>query len=295
MRVTTLMPYEAILANINQVSSQIMTSETQIATGNQITEPSDNPLQFEQALSAQQIVSASANQEHVASSALAVAQAASSTLGSLAGIAQQAYALGVQASNPNAGTTLTAIASELGGLVDTAGQQGNAQIGDIYVLGGDSGSAPWSATNPTQFNGGGEAMSVQLVPGVEVQQNVNATSEMQNLLGSIQTLQHAVQTAAGVTPPPTTTSVGDAMTQVQSALAGLTNLQSEFGTQLQSIQSAQSQLQAQNTTFQGVLATLQSASIPQVVANLSSEQTTYQAILQTASTALLPSLAKYLP
>lgn len=88
--------------------------------------------------------------------------------------------------------------------------------------------------------------------------------------------------------------VGGALAQLQSAQDQLVAAHAQFGANMQRIQAAKTTLASQQTSLQATQASLEDASIPQVVANLSTQETVYQAVLQSASAVMQPTLANYL-
>jgi flagellin-like hook-associated protein FlgL len=81
---------------------------------------------------------------------------------------------------------------------------------------------------------------------------------------------------------------------VQQAQANLVAAHAAFGTDMQRIEAAQAALSTQATALQSTRASLESAKIPNVVADLANQEATYQAVLQSASNVILPTLATYL-
>jgi flagellar hook-associated protein 3 FlgL len=291
MRITQQMPSELILRNLNSTVVNILQDQDEIATGNLLTSPASNPAALAQDLLTTSQLAQTSQWSSVASSALSVAQATDTTLGQIVEAAQSAYSLGVSANSPMNSEQASTIATQIESAMTSIGQLANTQVGDIYVLGGESGTAPWSSAMPTVVTGAAP-MAVQVGPGTEVQQNVDGSSTVGGLLAALQGLALAVGTGQGTAG--WETSMNTALGDLRTAMDSLEAQRAQFDAGVQSLTAAQSELQANETSLTEQQAALQSANIPQVVSDLASQETSYQAILQTTSQVLLPSLANYL-
>jgi flagellar hook-associated protein 3 FlgL len=187
IRITSLMPEQRILANLTQVTNNILQDQTEVATGQALTKPSDNPGAVTQDLIVSRALSQVTSWQNVASSALNVAQGTDQALTQIASAADTAYTTAESALSPGGGSDIPAIVQQLTALQTSIGQLANSQVGDIYVLGGETGTPPWSATNPTTVTGS-PPMMVQLAPGLVVPQNMDGSQIVGGVLSAIQSV-----------------------------------------------------------------------------------------------------------
>jgi flagellar hook-associated protein 3 FlgL len=370
VRITALMPQQQILENLTSTMNTILQQQNEVATGSILSEPSDNPGAVAQDLVVNQALSQVNSWSKVAQSALTVAQGADQAMTQIESAADTAYTAGESLLSGAGQTEAPAVAQQLSGYLTAVGQLANTQVSGIYVLGGDSGTPPWSSTTPTVAQSG-SPMMVTIGNNLSVPQNVDGAQTVSGILQGIDGVMKAVQapsagqayhvtvtytyasgssyatsTTYTSTNPPGTVSAGlpagapagpptsitatfavgttpvDTMTVSSSSFAAGTGVSftapgwsqmvsgslgllqtaqqnliaahSQFGTQMQRIQAAESALASQSTQLTSTRATLDSASIPTVIANLSMEESAYQAILNTSQTVLLPTLASYL-
>ncbi len=292
MRVTLLMPAEQILQSINRQQQAILTEQTQISTGIQLTEPSSNPAAYSQDMAVSQSLQQTKTWQHLATSALSLAQSADQTLTQINQATNTAYTDALKILSPVGSAGFTALGETLTELNHSIGQLANTKVASVYVVGGSAGTAPWSGGTSTTV-ASSPAMQVQLGSNLTVNQNVDGGAAIS---GVMQAISKLAGLAGSAQPGKSTwtTAVNGALKQLESAQANLSGLQAKFGTNMQRLQAAQNLLANASTSLATTQASLQNASIPSVVSQLSTQETVYQAVLQVSGRVLLPSLANYL-
>ncbi len=292
MRVTLLMPSEQILQSINRQEQAILNDQTQISTGIQLTEPSSDPAAYTQDMAVTQSLQQTKTWQHVATSALSMAQSADQTLTQINQAANTAYTDALKILSPVGSAGFSALSETLTQLNESIGQLANTKVASVYVVGGAAGTAPWSGGTSTTV-ASAPAMQVQLGSHLAAAQNVDGGPAISAVMQAISKLAALTQ-AAQPGQSTWTNSVNSALKQLQSAQANLGGLQAEFGTNMQRLEAAQNILANASTSLTASQASLQDASIPAVVSQLSTQETVYRAVLQVSGRVLLPSLANYL-
>jgi flagellar hook-associated protein 3 FlgL len=196
LRITALMPDQQVLQNLTQATDQILQDQTEIATGQALTKPSDNPGAVTQDLIVSRALSQVKSWQNVAQSAWNVAQGADQALSQIASAADTAYTTAESALSPGGGSDIPALVQQLAALQQSIGQLANSQVGDIYVLGGQNGTPPWSAASPTTVTSS-PPMMVQLGPDLTVPQNLDGSNIVAPVLAGIQSVM------AALSAPPT--------------------------------------------------------------------------------------------
>lgn len=291
MRITQQMPAEQLLQNVDQTLQRILSDQTQIATGNSLIDPASNPAAVSADLKTTSELAQTNQWTSVASSALSVAQATDTTLGQVIAATQSAYSLGVAANTPMSASSLTSLQAQIQAQMTNIGQLANTQVGNVYVLGGQGGTAPWSGGSSTTVIGAA-AMNVQVGAGAVVQQNADGSSTVGGVLTALQGLVTVL--GANQSAPGWETTMNTALGNLQTAMEGVQAQRAQFDAGAQTLTAAQTALQNSTQNLTQQQATLQNANIPAVVADLANQETAYKAILQTSTQVMLPSLANYL-
>jgi flagellar hook-associated protein 3 FlgL len=153
---------------------------------------------------------------------------------------------------------------------------------------GSPGSATFSATSGTVASGSFSAGSDLLFGGVDVRVDgtpaagdrfVVRTGASTSVFQTVQDLISALQTPLGGGQPssPTQQQLENVIANLDGAQASVLSAEASLGSGLAEIQSVQGQDNTQSTNAQAQLANLQSADLPQVLANYSVTVTALQA------------------
>ncbi len=192
MRVTDLMMGSMLTANLQTDLSAMAKVQQQLSTGNQINQPSDNPIGAERLLQLQTATAQNKQYGSDAQSALSWLDAYQSALGQGVQVANQVRTLTLQAATATTGTSGSAAMSAihdqvkqlLGSLVDI----GNTQYAGQYIFNGEqTGTAPFvlSASGSSVTTQYGASPSQALVrdvgPGVSVTINPGTGTPSRNV------------------------------------------------------------------------------------------------------------------
>ena len=286
-----------ILADLYTSQSQEETDLQQLATGELINMPSDNPV------GAAEIVQNQAEQQQTdqflqnTSSVEGQLQTADSTLSSVVEALNQAISLGTQGANgTNSLADMQAIAQQVQGIQSQVVQLANTSYQGNYIFAGTAtntvpftldGSSPDGVT----YNGNTGTNSVEVAEGNNVQTNLPGSQIFQgaggDVMGALQQLITALQSG-------NTTNVGTATTQLGNALNYLSQQRVFYGNVVAQLQSNQTFLQQEQVNLQSEANSIDGANLAQVSTNLSQAETTQSAALAALAKVIPQNLLQYL-
>jgi flagellar hook-associated protein 3 FlgL len=312
MIISTNSTYRLMVTNLERISANIQTLQTQGASGVKLNAPSDDPTAIGPVIASRQQLTQ--NQRYI------------TTMGSLS---QQMASTDTYLDNVNtiltkAQTTVnsainsTLTSSDLGTLADQIDQykaqlldSANASINGQYLFAGDQvttqpftvnpnySAATYnpndSTTWPVLYNGSAKQISVGITPGETVQTNITGN---QLFLGISNANWNGTTTAASNQPEPGKVDIFTALTQASEALrsgntaamaTSLTNLQTaasqselfraQLGNQAARVSDATQQQQSVQTDIQQTISNYQDADSVATFSDLTNMQTAYQAAL----------------
>jgi flagellar hook-associated protein 3 FlgL len=299
MRIATTTISESVLAQIQKLSVQQAKLQNQVATGQKIFQPEDDPSAVGRILTldteARQVQQFQTN----ANRALEVSQATYSGLQDIKTISDRAgeiATLGAGASSPDA---YKAYATEVNQLIEQALQSGNAKLRNDYLFSGTAlNTAPLTATRvpagtgditAVAYSGDNAQTSVQisqlanLSPGSSAATNTGLAS----FLNSLVALRDALNTG-------TSTAVSAVQPNLDSSENLLVNALSQQGAVQLRIEVAQSQQSTRSTNLEKLVSDEADADLATSATKLSQTSTAYQAALSSATKILQMSLMDYL-
>jgi flagellar hook-associated protein 3 FlgL len=300
-RVTSAMITGSTLADINNSLSAMQRSESELASGKSIQQPSDNPYGASRAIELQSAVDGLTSYASSAQDGISWTQTASSALSSINDIGQRVRELVVQASNGvNNPIDREAIAEEVDQLTQAVKNDANTQYAGQYVFSGTlTGTAPYATGAADEYKGNAEAITRAIAPGTTLKVNTNIASVLGSGQGAadgklLDTLRNISQNLRGGTPADMEALSGVDLKNISSNLDALNTLQASAGAITAQMQVAVSRIQdLQNTTAQALSGT-QDADLAKVSIAYSNEQAAYNAALRAGASIVQMSLLEFL-
>lgn len=298
MRIADASFSQSLIDQIGDQQTVITGLQNQLASGQSITRPSDNPDGVVQALTLQSDVARTTAWQQNLNHATSWLGLANATANSVIQGLQQARTLILQAMNQGTQTasTETAIAEQLQGIAQNLTGLANTSFAGRPIFAGNAnvqaaydsaGNYLGDSNTPTVPVGAGPSPGTMLATSVTGPQlfGTGAASVFSTLATTVGHLTSGSPTMANLRAD---LSALDAnMAQATGAAATLGNL-SQQATGLQSATASQL------TELQGQLGALVSVNVPKVATELQNDMTNYQAGLWAASKAVPPSLVEYL-
>jgi flagellar hook-associated protein 3 FlgL len=284
-------PYTDILAAVSQTQQQIASDERQIASGQSVNVPSDNPAAAAALVqNAGQTSQADQFQRSIGSIQGEI-QNADSALNAVTSSLQQAISLGVEGANgTNNSADRAAIATQVQGIQSQLISLANLSYQGNYVFGGTATqTVPYvldpNSTSGVTYQGNTGVNSVTLGDHFSLQTNLPGSqlfsSSGGDVFQSIQDLITSLQSGTGI---------DTAVTELGNASSHISAQRVFYGNALNQLASQQTYLGSETTQLAQEQNTVGGADLTAVISNLTTEQVSLQATLaavgQTAHTDL---------
>lgn len=297
MRVATNTSSEAIVAQIQKLSVRQARLQAQVATGQRIFQPEDDPAAVGRLLGLNAERGQLEQYQSNASRALEISQASYGGLQSIKSISDRAgelATLGAGAQSPDA---YRAYAKEVNQLLEQSVQLANTRFRNDYLFAGTAVSAaPYGVTRNSAgeitsatFLGNASQASIQLsetssiAPGTTNATNLGLRDFINNLVALRDALN--VGTSAAVTT---------VQTPLENSENLLVNSLSEHGAIELRIEVNQKQQQSRSDEIEKLVSNETDADLSTTVVKLSQTSTAYEAALASATKILQTSLMDYL-
>jgi flagellar hook-associated protein 3 FlgL len=273
-------PYPDILAAVAQTQQQINTDEQQIASGQSVNVPSDNP-------AAAAVLVQNANQTSEADqfqrsigSIQGEMQNADSTLNSVITSLQQAVSLGVEGANGTVNSAdREAIATQVKGIQSQLLSLANLTYQGNYVFAGTATQTTPYVLDPNSssgvtYQGNSGVNSVTLGNHFTLQTNLPGSqlfSSGTDMFQSIQDLITGLESGTGI---------GTAVTEVGDALNSINGQRVFYGNALNQLSAQGTYLSSETTQLAQQQNTVGGTDLTSVISNLTAAQTSLQATLE---------------
>jgi len=286
-----------ILADLYTTENQADTALEQLASGQLINMPSDNPA------GASELVQNQAEQGQTdqfvqnTSSVEGLLQTADSTLSSVVSALNQAISVGTEGANgTNSAADLKSLAAQVQGIQSQVFGWANATYQGNYIFAGTATNAPAFVLNPAApdgvtYNGNADTNTVQIAEGNSIQTNLPGSQLFQgaggDVMGGLQQLITALQSG-------NTAAVGAATTQLSGALNYLSQQRVFYGNVLQQLTSNQSYLQTEQVNLKTAANSIDGVNMAQAANNLNQAETAQSATLAALAKVIPQTLLQYL-
>ncbi len=276
-------PYPDLIAAVAQTQQQINTDEQEIASGQSVNVPSDNPSAAAVLVqNAEQTSQADQFQRSIGSIQGEI-QSADSALNSVTTALQQAVSLGVEGAN---GTVNSADRAALANQVQSIQSQllslANLTYQGNYVFAGTATQTTPYVLNPSSPSGvtyAGNSGVNQVTLGSQFSLQTNLPGS-QLFSGTGADMFQSIQDLITSLDSGNTTSIGTAVTEVGAALNSIDTQRVFYGNALNQLSSQQTYLTSETTELAQQENTIGGADLTAVISNLTSSQTSLQATLE---------------
>jgi flagellar hook-associated protein 3 FlgL len=297
MRITNNTLNESIVRQIQQLGSQQAKLQNQVATGQRVFQPEDDPTAVGRVLNLESEQRQLAQFQSNADRAYELQQASFSGLQQIKKVSDRTSeiaTLGAGAIDPDASR---AYGSEVNQLLEQALQLANTKFRNDYLYAGTAvDTAPFTATRDAQgnitsiaFTGNTESSSIQLSENASVTTGTSATTNqgLGDFLNHLVSLRDALNNADS-------TAVTAAGTNLIGSEDVLVNALAEHGGMETRIDANRSQLQDRAQSLESLVSAETDLDMPSTIVKLNQTQTAYQAALQSAANIMKISLLDYI-
>ncbi|HTU40737.1 MAG TPA: flagellar hook-associated protein FlgL [Candidatus Aquilonibacter sp.] len=288
-------PYPDLLADIGQTQQAIQTDEQEIATGQTVNLPSDDPSAAATLVQNASQTSEADQFERSLGSIQGEMQNADSALDSVVTALQQAITLGTEGANGTLNADdRQAIAAQVQGIQSQLLGLANLTYQGSYVFGGTANqSAPYvlntSSPSGVTYQGNSGVNTVTLGNDFSLQTNLPGTQLFSasgtDMFQSIQDLITGLQSGSGI---------GTAVNEVSDSLNSIDTARVFYDNGLNQLNSQQTYLSSQTQQLAEAQNSIEAANLPEVISNLTSGQVSLQATLETIGQTSQTNLFDYL-
>jgi flagellar hook-associated protein 3 FlgL len=286
-----------ILADLYTAQSHEQVALQQLASGQVINMPSDNPTGAAEMVQNQAQQQQDDQFQQNTSAVEGQLQTADSTLSSVVEALNQAISLGTQGANGTlSAADMQAVAQQVQGIQSQVLQLANTSYQGNYIFAGTATTqAPFTLNSGSPdgvtYNGNTDTNTVQIAQGNSVQTNLAGSQVFQgtggDVFGALQQLITALQSG-------NTTNVGTATTQLGAAVNYLSQQRVFYGNVVDQLQSNQSFLSQEQVNLQTQANAIDGANLAQASTNLTQAQTTQSAALAALAKVIPQNLLQYL-
>jgi flagellar hook-associated protein 3 FlgL len=274
-------PYPDLLNSVALTQQQIQTDEQEIASGQSVTEPADNPAAAAQLVQNASQTSAADQYERSIGSIQGEIQNADSALSSVITSLRQAISLGVEGANSTVNPAdRQAIATQVTGIQSQLLSLANLSYQGNYVFAGTATqTAPYildvNSSSGVTYAGNTGTNSVTLGDNFKLQTNLPGSKLFSasgtDMFQSIQDLITGLQTGVGIETA--VTELGNASASIDTQRVFYDNALNQLNSQQTYLSGATTQLAQEQNTLGG-------ADLTVVISNLTTAQTSVQATLE---------------
>lgn len=297
---------------LNQNTNTISNLQEKLASGRQVNRMSDSPLAGTKILNLSRTLSKNSQYEKNINTAISETTIADAALTNSVDLIHRAKELATQAANfGNDNSNFSALATEVGEIINQMVQIGNTNVGGRYLFGGkQTQAAPFTQTgNNVTYSGNAPTDAWQRQVEVSESTTLTYNANGENVFGQ------ATVTAVG--PPvvfaASSNGLFETLTELKlnmeaadpdevrlrldeldTDLTNVLNQQSSLGSTLNRLEQSQTLLQEREIFLSEQHSTLQDIDLPRLVTELSSADNALQLSLSAAARVVQPTLLNYL-
>jgi len=297
MRIATNTISTAIINSIDSLSTQQSTLQNEVSTGQDVTEPEDNPSAVNAALSIETELRQNNQYSANSAQALSVAQASSAGLTTLQTVSNRAGELATLGTGTLGTDTMQSYGTETNQLIEEAVTAANTEYNGVYLYGGVASSTPPftvtrdSSGNITNvaYSGSSASAAVPISSSTNVSPTTDGTTNagFATFMNNLVTLRDALNNGD-------TTAVTAAQGSLETDGDNLTSAIATNGGVQDRIEAAQTQQTSNTTNLQSDLSSEVDVDLPTTITKLDQVQTAYQAALQSAVSTMQLSILNYI-
>jgi flagellar hook-associated protein 3 FlgL len=296
-RITSSMMSRGILADLNNVATRISDTQRKMATGKQLTRPSDDPFAVGRAIALRTELEGLDQYRSNTAEAQAWAAASDSALGTLTDVAHRSRELLLRgATGTTSANDRKIIADEIDQLIDTAKQDANAsQAGRSLFAGTATNVKPYDMTSDAYHGDSGDIVRT-IGPGVSVVVNVRASDVFGNGTDGkmINTLRDIAAHLRGGTPADQAALGGSDIVAIDRSLDGLLGARAQIGSVANRLSAADDRLAELQDNARGLLSKTEDADMAETLIDYSTQQSVYQSALRAGAGIVQASLLDFL-
>jgi flagellar hook-associated protein 3 FlgL len=296
-RITSSMISRGVLADLNDVATKVADTQRKMATGKQLTRPSDDPFAVGRAIGLRTEVAGLDQYRSNTADAEAWTAASDTALGTLTDIAQRGRELVLRGgSGTVSANDRKIIADEIDQLIDAAKDDANAaQAGRSLFAGTATDAKPYDTLSDA-YHGDGADIVRTIGPGVSVVVNVRASDVLGNGTDGkmINVLRDISAHLRGGTPADQAALTGSDVVAVDRSIDDLLGARAQIGAVANRLSAADDRLAELQGNAGALLSKTEDADMAETLINYSMQQSVYQSALRAGAGIVQASLLDFL-
>lgn len=297
MRVSSNTLSENLIRQIQQLGSQQTRLQTQVATGQRIFQPEDDPASVGRVLALESEQRENSQFFRNIDRALEVSQISFAGLQNLKSASDRATEIGVLGAGPLGSDAARAYGAEVDQLIEHTLQVANTKLRNDYVFAGTAtDAAPFTATRNgagkvtgVTYGGNASQAEIQLSESSNIAPGTSGTTNA--AIGSFLNQLVALRDALNANSVPAVTAAQTGMLASEDILVSAI---AETGGVQMRIEANRTQLTSDNENLERFVSAEADLDLPTTIVRLNQTQTAYQAALQSAANIMRLSLLDYI-
>lgn len=294
-RVTQNMLNTQLMRNLNSNLTRMDKSQNQLATGQRINKPSDDPVGITFGLRYRSEISANDQYESNANTAISWMDYTDVTLNQAGNVLQRVRELAVQAANgTNSAESLKAIKSEVSQLTEQMVTIGNSEFNGKHVFNGQlTNIKPYTLTDAESIVTDNQDISFELGTGVKIPISVNGNTVFGNA-GATDNMFAVLKNLQTSLDSNDFKNIGYVVGELDKRMDAFLEIRADIGAKSNRIDLILNRLQDIGINLVSLQSKTESADIPAVITSLKTDENVYQASLAVGAKLIKPSLIDFL-
>ena len=297
MTITDTTLIQSLTNQLIMQQDNIAQLQMQLASGQVLNRPSDNPTAVTQVLALSSQASQLASWQTNADMAKSWLGTATDTANNVINAMQSARSLLLGAANQGVQdpTSYQAIGSQIQGIITNLRSLANTEYGSRPIFAGTS-ATPQAYDSSGNYLGNGDAATVVIGPGTGSGQTVDLSVPGTALFGTGTANVFATLSAAAnalLTGAPTSADISTALNALDANISTAEQASATLGNSALQVSDTSANLSSQIANIQANQANLEDVNLATATTQLNSDMTNYQAALWAASRAIPETLAKF--
>jgi flagellar hook-associated protein 3 FlgL len=299
-RITQGILVQRALYNLQNQNRRLFDLQTQLATGQRVNKPSDDPVDARRAINTRATMARYQQYlENITNARPRLEESATAIQTALDNL-QRARELTLQGANGTSDQdALNALAEEVNQLLESYVTTANHQSGNLYVFGGTrTQTPPFEVTRDVNgditavtYQGNSERIPVTIGDGAQVFSNEPGSTVFQSAQDAFQTL---IDIRNNMLAGDRTSLQNQRLAELDTIRIQLGQAQARIGSTQNRLTDAEAELEDFDVQLRQLLSDSIDADLAEVVINLNAQSNAFQAALQAAADVIQPSLLDFL-
>jgi flagellar hook-associated protein 3 FlgL len=290
-----------VLADLNDISAKLRTTQQKLSSGREITRPSDDPYGTSRALGLRGEVAGTQQYQRNVGEAVAWQNMTDAALSKMIDSIHRARELTVQGASDSAGQDArNAIAAEIDQLIDAIKGEANASYGGDFIFSGtETGTRPYTVSGPDTYAGDAGTIAREIGPNVSVQVNVLGSPLLGNGQGAndgllLDNLRDIAQHLRGGTVADRDALRSGDLQAIDANMRRLVQARATVGATTNRLESADARLAQVEEAAIKLLSDVEDADMAKTMIDFTMQNSAYQSALHAGANIVQQSLLDWL-